>query len=45
MFGSDTAIVIVLNEEMNNIMKIIKSDEESSLLIKKSVSETIKNNA
>ena len=45
MFGSDTAIVIVLNEEMNNIMKIIKSDEESGLLIKKSVSETIKNNA
>ena len=35
-------ILIILNEELNDIMKIIKSLEESVLLIK-GVSETIKN--
>ena len=44
MFGSDTATLITLNEEMNYIMKIIKYLEESSLLIK-GVSETIKSEA
>ena len=41
MFGSGTT-TIISNEEMNDIMKIIKSLEESRLLIK-SVIETIKN--
>ena len=44
MFGSGTTTLIILNEEMNDIMKIIKSLEESGLLIKH-VSETIKNDA
>ena len=35
---------IISNEEMNDIVKIVKSLEESSLLIKE-VSETIKNEA
>ena len=35
---------IISNEEMNDIVKIVKSLEESSLLIK-GVSETIKNEA
>ena len=35
---------IILNEEMDDIMKIVKSLEESSLLIK-SVSEAIQNEA
>ena len=35
---------IISNEEMNDIMKIVKSFEESGLLIK-SVSKTIKNEA
>ena len=34
--------LIISNEEMNDIMKIIKSLEESAILIK-SVSQTIKN--
>ena len=42
MFGSGMTTLIISNEEMNDIMKIIKSLEESGLLIK-SVSETIKN--
>ena len=42
MFGSDTTTLIISNEEINNIMKIVKSLEESGLLVK-SVSETIKN--
>ena len=41
MFGSGNASLIILKEEMNDIMKIIKSPEESGLLIK-SISETIK---
>ena len=36
--------LIILNEEMDNIMKIIKSVEQSGLLIK-GASETIKNEA
>ena len=42
MFGSGTTTLIISNEEMNYIMKIIKSHEESGLLIK-GISETIKN--
>ena len=44
MFGSGMATLIISNEEMNGIMKIIKSLEESGLLIK-GVSVTIKNKA
>ena len=44
MFGSGTIILIISNEEMNDIMKVIKSLEESGLLIK-GVHETIKNEA
>ena len=42
MFGSGVTILIISNEEMNDVMKVIKSLEESGLLIK-GVSETIKN--
>ena len=42
MFGSCNSTLIIFNEEMNDIMKIIKSLDESGLLIK-DVSETIKN--
>ena len=42
MFGSGNT-TIISNEEMNDIIKIIKSLEESDLLIK-SVSETSKEN-
>ena len=49
MFGSGTRPLqlekwtrIILNEEMNDIIKIVKSLEESGLLIK-GVSEAIKN--
>ena len=41
MFGSGNTTVITSNQEINHIMKIIKSLEEPSLLIK-GVSETIK---
>ena len=41
-FGPGTTILIISNEEMNDIMIIVKSLEESGLLIK-GVSETIKN--
>ena len=52
IFGSGTRLsdlasrttLIMSNEEMNDIMKIIKSLEDSGLLIKR-VSETIKNEA
>ena len=44
MFGSHTTTLIISNEEMNDIMKIVKSLEESDLL-KKSVSKTIENEA
>ena len=42
IFGSGNTKLINSNEEMNDIMKIIKSLEESGLLIK-GVSEKIKN--
>ena len=41
MFGSGNTTLIISNKEMNDIMKIIKSLEESELLIK-CVSETVK---
>ena len=41
MFGSGNTTVITSNQEINHIMKIIKSLEEPSLLIK-GVSGTIK---
>ena len=44
IFGSVAAALIISNDEMNNVMKIIKSLEGSGLLIK-GVSETIKNEA
>ena len=44
IFGSGPATLIISNEEMNGVMKIIKSVEESGLLIK-GVSETIQNEA
>ena len=44
MFGLGTTTLIIPNEEINDIMKIVKSLEESGLLIK-SVSKTIKNEA
>ena len=42
IFGSGFTTLIISNEEMNDIMKVVKSLEESSLLIK-SVSQTMKN--
>ena len=33
MFGSGMITLVILNEEMNDIMKMIKSLEESDLLI------------
>ena len=42
MFGSGMTTLIISNEEMNDIMKIVKSLGESGLLIK-GVSKTIKN--
>ena len=44
MFGSGNATLIISNEKMNDIMKIVKSLEEPGLLIK-SVTETIKTEA
>ena len=44
MFGPCFTTLLVSNEEMNEIMKIVKSLEESALLIK-DVSEAIKNEA
>ena len=44
MFGSGVTTLMILNGEMNDIMKIVKSLEESGLLIK-GVSKTIKNEA
>ena len=34
-FGSDTTATIISNEEINDIMKIVNSLEESGLLIKR----------
>ena len=44
MFGSSTTTLIISNEEMNDIMKIVKSLEEYGLLIT-AVNETIKTEA
>ena len=44
MFGSGNTTLIISVEKMDDIMKIIKSLEDSSFFIK-SVSETIKNEA
>ena len=44
MFGYGTTTLIISNEEMNDIMKIVKSLEQSGLLIK-GVSETSQNEA
>ena len=40
--GSVTATLIILNEEMNNIMKIVQALEDSNILLK-GVTKTIKN--
>ena len=42
IFGSDMTILTTSNEEMSDIMKIIKSLEESGLWVK-GITETIKN--
>ena len=44
MFGSGLTTLIISNEKINDIMKIVKSLEKSELSIK-DVSETIKNEA
>ena len=44
IFGSGMTALIISNEEMEDIMKIVRSLEESSLLIK-DIIETIKNEA
>ena len=44
MFRSRVTTLIISNKEMNDIMKIAKSLEESGLLIK-GISELIKNEA
>ena len=45
ILGSGTAKLIIKNEEMEGIMKIVKSLEDSDLLLLKGVSETIQNEA
>ena len=44
ILGSGTATLIIPNDEMNDILKIVKSLEHSGILLK-GVSETIKNEA
>ena len=44
MFGSSFTTLIISNEEMNDIMKIVKSLDEPGLLIK-GVRETTENEA
>ena len=44
MFISGTTTLVISNEEMNDIMKIVKSLEESGLVIN-GVSQTMKNEA
>ena len=44
MFGSGTTTLIISSEEINNILKIVKSLEECRFLIN-GVNETIKNEA
>ena len=42
IYGSGTTTSVISNEEMNDIMKIVKALEDSNILLK-GVSETIKN--
>ena len=44
MLGSGTTTLIISNDEMDNILKIVKSLEDSNLLLK-GVSETIQHEA
>ena len=44
MFGSSMTTLIISNEKMNDTTKIVKSPEESGILIK-GVSETNQNEA
>ena len=44
MLGSGAATLIISNDEMNDILKIVKSLEDSGLLLK-GVSETIQHEA
>ena len=44
MFGSGTTTLIILNDEMDDILKIVKSLESSGFLLK-GVSETIQHEA
>ena len=44
IYGSETTALIISNEEMEDIMKLVQSLEESGLLIKE-ISQTIKNEA
>ena len=44
VFGSGTATLIISNEKINDIIKIVNSLEKAGLLIK-NISETIKNEA
>ena len=44
IYGSETTVLIIWNEEVDDIMKIAKSLEESGLLIQ-GISETFKNEA
>ena len=42
IFGSGTTTLIISNEEMNDIMKIVQALEDSNILLK-GVTKTIKN--
>ena len=42
MHGSGTTTLIISNEEMNDIMKIVQALEDSNILLKR-VTKTIKN--
>ena len=44
IYGSGTIAVVISNEEMKDIRRIVKSHKESGLLIK-GISKTIKNEA
>ena len=42
IYGSETAALIISNEQMNDIMKIVQALEDSNILLK-GVTKTIKN--
>ena len=42
IYGSGTTTLIISNEEMNDIMKIVKTLEDSDILLK-GITKTIKN--